>query len=409
MVNILSLDGGGTWALLQARALAALYPGESGHQILSRFDYAFANSGGSLVLGGLLMNWMPAAIEQQFIDSKLRETLYQPSPLWSARVFRLFKAGAKYSTPAKQKALDAIFGELPLASLPHANGRLTKVVIVAFDYVRSRAFFFRSPNPTRFPTVHDMTIASAVNASSTAPVLYYDRPAEFLVDLRYPDAPNSMPVNMQFWDGGVTGLNNPVAAAVAEATATNVPSHDIAALSIGTGSVLKSNNWNHQGGDRDQVAEPHEDSAPIADLKKLAEAVTDDPPDFASFLAHTMTGGAAPLRAETVANGRVIRMSPLVLGDFEHGLWQRPTWNELPRRLGDPDLFSRLQNMGMDAVTQSNVEDIGKLGTAWIADRAKNQPIRGNFFQDPAHGYHAEIGHLTFSAAKDAAAKLDLL
>ena len=64
MVNIISLDGGGTWALLQARVLANLYPNQRGHEILSRFDYAFANSGGSIVLGGLLMDLLPSEIER---------------------------------------------------------------------------------------------------------------------------------------------------------------------------------------------------------------------------------------------------------------------------------------------------------------------------------------------------------
>lgn len=408
MINILSLDGGGTWALLQARALAALYPGESGHAILSRFDYAFANSGGSIVLGGLLLDLMPAEIERHFTEAQLRATLYQPSPLWTAALLRLFKAGARYSTPAKQQALDAIFGGAPLASLPHANRRVTKVVIVAFDYVRSRAFFFRSPDPTRFPTVRNMTLASAIHASTTAPVLYFDRPAEFMVDLAYPDV-SSVPINMQFWDGGVTGLNNPVAAAVAEAISAKVPASGIAALSIGTGSVLKSNNWSHQGGDPAQLAAAHKRSTPIGDIAAMAEAALDDPPDFASFLAHTMTGGHAPTGRETVADGRVVRMSPLVLGNFVNGKWQRPAWNQPPVRPGGLDLFERLQNLGMDAVAQQDVDDIGKLGDAWLTDRAPNQPIRGNFFQDAAAGFHAEIGHLTFSAAREAAARLGLL
>jgi len=408
MVNILSLDGGGTWALLQARALAALYPGESGHRILSRFDYAFANSGGSIVLGGLLLDLMPVEIERHFTEAKLRGSLYRPSPLLSAAFFRIFKAGAKYSTPAKQKALDKIFGSLPLASLPHAGGQVTKVVIVAFDYVRSRAFFFRSPDPTRFPTIRNMTIASAVHASTTAPVLYFDRPAEFMVDLAYPDV-SSMPINMQFWDGGVTGLNNPVAAAVAEAISASVSSSEIAALSIGTGSVLKSNNWSHQGGDPAQLAPERKKLTPIGDVAALAEAVVDDPPDFASFLAHTMTGGHAPTGTETVTDGRIVRMSPLVLGDFVAGKWQRPAWNQPPLRSGGLDLFERLQNLGMDAVAQQEVDDIGKLGDAWLGGDAKNQPIRGNFFQDAAAGYHAEIGHLSFAAARAAAARLGLL
>ncbi len=406
MVNILSLDGGGTWALLQARALAALYPGQSGHQILSRFDYAFANSGGSIVLGGLMLDLLPADIERQFTDAKLRDTLYQPSPLIADFLLRQVNAGAKYSTPAKGQALDDIFGTLPLVSLRHANGRLTKFVIVAFDYVRSRAFLFRSPATTRFPTVHNMTVASAVHASSTAPVLYYDRPAEFLVELQYPGVTSS-PVNMQFWDGGVTGLNNPVAAAVAEATAAGVAPDQIAVLSIGTGSVLRSNNCD-QTGDPAQRSPLRLNQNPVADIKELAEAVVDDPPDFASFLAHTATGGRAPVDAATVTDTRIVRMSPLVLGDY-HREWQRPAWNGPPVQAGGHDLFERLQNLGVDAIAQQDVDDIGTLGSAWLADRAKNQPIRGNFFQDAAAGYHAEIGHLTFSVAKAAAAKLGLL
>lgn len=406
MINILSLDGGGTWALLEARALAALYPGEGGHRILSRFDYAFANSGGSIVLGGLLKDMTPAEIERQFTDPNLRATLYQTSPLALDWILRRFGAGAKYSTPAKQKALNDIFGTLPLASLQHDNGRLTKVVIVAFDYIRSRAFFFRSPGTVRFPTVHEMTVASAIHASTTAPVLYYDRPAQFLVDLRYPGF-TGVPINMQFWDGGVTGLNNPVAAAVAEAMSAGAPADSIAVLSIGTGSVLRSNNCS-QTGDPAQLSPLREKLDPIADIKKLAEAVADDPPDFASFLAHTATGGIALLASQTTRDTRIVRMSPLVLGDFDRQ-WRRPAWNTPPVTRGGLDLFERLQQLGMDAVAQQDVEDIGALGTAWLTDRARNQPIRGNFFQEPDAGYHAEIGHVTFSAARAAAAGLGLL
>ena len=52
--RILSLDGGGTWALIQARALEKIY-GEStrGHEVLRKFDYVVANSGGSIVAGAL--------------------------------------------------------------------------------------------------------------------------------------------------------------------------------------------------------------------------------------------------------------------------------------------------------------------------------------------------------------------
>ena len=51
--RILSLDGGGSWALIQVRALIDMYGGgTTGHQVLQDFDMVAANSGGSVVLGG---------------------------------------------------------------------------------------------------------------------------------------------------------------------------------------------------------------------------------------------------------------------------------------------------------------------------------------------------------------------
>jgi uncharacterized protein len=50
---ILSLDGGGTWSLIQIRVLQHLYgPDATGHEVLSNFGLVVANSGGSVVFGG---------------------------------------------------------------------------------------------------------------------------------------------------------------------------------------------------------------------------------------------------------------------------------------------------------------------------------------------------------------------
>ena len=57
--RILSLDGGGSWALIQVKALIDLYSrtGDgkdvTGHDILRKFDLIAANSGGALTLAGL--------------------------------------------------------------------------------------------------------------------------------------------------------------------------------------------------------------------------------------------------------------------------------------------------------------------------------------------------------------------
>jgi len=48
--QILSLDGGGSWAMIQARVLKDIYGDINGHALLKQFDMAISNSGDSLVL-----------------------------------------------------------------------------------------------------------------------------------------------------------------------------------------------------------------------------------------------------------------------------------------------------------------------------------------------------------------------
>jgi len=41
--KILSLDGGGSWALIQAKVLHNMYGDITGHELLRKFDMAIAN------------------------------------------------------------------------------------------------------------------------------------------------------------------------------------------------------------------------------------------------------------------------------------------------------------------------------------------------------------------------------
>ena len=96
---------------------------------------------------------------------------------------------------------------------------------VGFDYELSRAAFFRS-QATSSPSwgdggSADVTLAEAIHASTNAPVNYFDAPALL---------PSC---NARFWDGGITGCNNPVLAAVTEALVKQHKNTDIVALSIG--------------------------------------------------------------------------------------------------------------------------------------------------------------------------------
>jgi hypothetical protein len=72
-MRILTLDGGGTWALSQALALGSLYGDTtSGRAILRQFDYVAATSGGSIVMGCLLNDWSPGRITEFFLNEDER-------------------------------------------------------------------------------------------------------------------------------------------------------------------------------------------------------------------------------------------------------------------------------------------------------------------------------------------------
>jgi patatin-like phospholipase/acyl hydrolase len=71
--RILSLDGGGTWALIQAKVLMDMYGADTdGEKILANFDLVAANSGGGIVAAGLIANLTPAKILNLFFDGNLR-------------------------------------------------------------------------------------------------------------------------------------------------------------------------------------------------------------------------------------------------------------------------------------------------------------------------------------------------
>jgi len=123
--RILSLDGGGSWALIQVRTLQALYGEDArGHAVLAHFDLVAANSGGALVLGALLENMPLTAIAQLFLDAASRAKLFAPLGLTHI-VDKVLQAtlhvGAKYSTVAKLAGIQALLpgiGGCALNALP---------------------------------------------------------------------------------------------------------------------------------------------------------------------------------------------------------------------------------------------------------------------------------------------------
>jgi hypothetical protein len=235
------------------------------------------------------------------------------------------------------------------------------LLIIGFDYDRNRATFFRSaPAGTGakwgIGETSSVSLAEAIHASTNAPVNYFDAPATF------PDQPG------RYWDGAITGCNNPVLAAVTEAVVLGQKPTDIVALSIGTASVALP--WPAQGQAASPLTQSLIDPGLVTDLRKLATSILDDPPDIATFLAHVMTGGSQGVPAP--ADSRVVRMNPLISPVKDGGgNWAAPPGMTVAQ-------FSYLAKLDMDAVEQAQVDAIAAYADLWLQSKVPNQPIRMN-------------------------------
>lgn len=382
--HILSLDGGGAWALLQVRALQAIH-GENaaGHDVLRCYDMVAATSGGSLVLGGLVEGLTLRKLLGFFNDEDERRAVFSPTRSASARLMRRFlRVGARYSTEAKLPALLRVMPEKGskhvadvVDGLCGPAGAAVHLLIVAFNYDTNRAALFRSsgydrPGAGRGMVSDDISLADAIHASTNAPIMYFDAPAHLT---RHED---------RFWDGGLTGLNNPVLAAVTEALALGHAPHHLRVLSLGTGTVQLP------------VIPPdarrrHRRAVPgfLSDVAKAAHAILGDPPDFATYVAHMVTGAAAGVPKH--AGGRVIRLNPLI------ARYQPGSGEEKVPEGFDETKLRQLEELDMDAVEQWQVELINEYGDLWLCNKAPNQPVRA----EPGT-LKPGIGHATFAEGR---------
>jgi hypothetical protein len=384
--RILSLDGGGTWALIQIKALIALY-GEttSGRAVLQDFDLAAANSGGSIVLGGLVEGLALQDILGLFQDQAGRESVFSPThSLGNRALHDLTGLGPKYSAENKLVALENALpdkGTTPLGRAVagiHRSGSNEDVhlLIIGFDYDRNRAAFFRS-SPVSGPAwgvgdAEDVTLAEAIHASTNAPVNYFDAPAGF------PDHPG------RYWDGAICGCNNPVLAAVTEAIGIGQNPMNLAALSLGTAAVALP--WPKAGEESSPYVRKMAKPGIETDLRKLASSILDDPVDIATFLAHVMTGSGMGLN-NPVTDSRIVRMSPLISPVKTAGAWSAPGSMSAAQ-------FTYLANLDMDAVQQAQVDAISQYADLWVQGQAPNQPIRMD-----GDTLTPELGQTTFQGA----------
>jgi len=401
--NILSLDGGGTWALIQVKALLRLYGDITGHEVLKRFNLVAATSGGSIVLAALVENMRLSVLLGCFQSQGWRERIFVNLP-WYDKLTRVIGLGPRFSTEEKLSGLQHVFplnGATPMPGIPalviKTVGNSPQFLITSFNYDRQRVAFFRSQTNSRAasfsPTLQNATLVEAVHASTNAPINFFNIPAQIQ---------NS---NARYWDGGVSGNNNPVLAAVTEALANQIPRKRIRALSIGTGNVfLPLADGSNIGS---PLVQARENQGLVNDVKEIATSIIDDPPDAASFIAHISLGGRLPQAAgDIIGDGPVVRMNPMVqpvLNDANDPRgkieWVLPGQQQTPPNPDSLDMadFQKLLELDIAVVDDPDVEVIGRFCDKWLDDIVTNQPIRVR-----SDTFAPEIGHNKFSQARAA-------
>ena len=371
--RILSLDGGGTWALLQAIALAEIYGHDAtGHVVLADFDMAVANSGGSIVLAGLMADFPLARLIALFGTAAQVQSIFVKLNVLE----KLANPPAKYSTEKKLSGLRAVLagdGDRTMdqwtAHLPtRPGGSPLKAMIVGFDYDTQRAEFFRTYTSGMGSAASRIRLVDAVHASSDAPVAFFNKPTEC--------------GGHRYWDGAVAGFNNPLMGGVTEALALGVDPAQIQVRSIGTANVRLA----PPNSGPPELCETRPSPGPLADLQKIAGSVTDDPPDTANYTAWIMLGRPAPGLPTPVDSGPVVRLNASVQPLHTPAGWAPPPGYSLAD-------FKAIANLAMDAREQSDIDRIKTLGAAWIAGAMPNQPIRSNA------ALERTVGDPTFAAA----------
>src|SRR5262245_16470704 len=414
--KILSLDGGGTWAVIQVMALQKLYtPDATGSEVLRHFDLVVANSGGSIVAAGLFLNLKLSEIRALFETTELRQQIFVSVAAWKRAIETIVSVGPKFDAAAKLAGLQRIFDryapKVTVAAVAEQHRQRTgtpcDLVLIGYNYDRDRATFFRSSQNSRAAgswAAQDVSLAGAVHASSNAPVNYFDAPAEVTVGGR----------RQRFWDGAIAGFNNPVMAGVVEALSNGTPSGDVRVLSLGTGNVFLPlhDPTDECTAELDVLELRPKPSGFRTDLPKLATSILSDPPDAASFIAHVTLGGPIPANPDETSIGPVTRLNPLIQPVLATGnRWILPPnlpgtqfqWGgfpvDAPAALNEEE-FGLLRDLDLAALEPDEIALIIKFAETWMADHVPNQPVR------PHKQLDCQIGHRWFSQGL-AQAKID--
>lgn len=431
--KILSLDGGASWCMVQARVLQDIYGDVPGHELLKQFDTVIANSGGSVLLGLLCSNMTLSEIVSFYKNSEKLKQVFPRLLPWERFFLQLlqksFGLGPKYSAARKLRGLRKLIvhdpqrttadvlgtflNDIPSLFGKNDNGREVQIVISAFDYFRQRAGFFRSninSSAGRFNSkYYQVTLGEAIHASTNAPVNYYDAPATVRLKLLTGNRSEKDNRNSWFWDGAVAGFNNPVLAGLVEAITNNkdnIGLNEFFVLTLGTGLSRKAIITDDVTSDNSQVrrlfkinkgkpfVEDKKNFGFMNDVKKISSGILSDPPDSATFIAYSFLNPTLNNNKSTL-----VRINPLISPECNEGIYGYPAvYNN------DKKNFIKLMNLDFDIWKDEDIKLIDTMCDRFIANTKngnclQNQLIRGEFKNAPdSNGY---LGYPTYLQAKE--------
>ncbi|MEM9143486.1 MAG: patatin-like phospholipase family protein [Bacteroidota bacterium] len=373
MYDILALDGGGSWALIQLLTLKERYkdafPDLRGHDILAQFDLVIANSGGSIVLAALAENKTVDEALELFNDRAIRESIFTRNgfrdSFWPASISRWFGFGPKYSSKAKGDAFAQLFPKthkVTMDQIPKSIGKENlKLVVCTYDALNNRAKFFRSYHSEgRQPEFVSLT--RAVHGSSNAPIQYFDFPARFKAQ--------GSNVYYELWDGALGGFNNPVAAGLIEAHKLGIPMDQVRVVSLGTGNRLMSMEEKERFYQVKQIAMRnrrkklkfwtygHQTEYFKRTVLNQAKTILYQPPDWANYVAKAFLS----VGCQQVEEDQLLRFSPMIHVDSH-------TDSEVVA------LLNALYKMDMDLTQEADIRRVEACFARWREGKIKNQPI----------------------------------
>ena len=382
--RILSMDGGGSWALIEVRALIELYsPTTTGHEVLADFDLVAGNSGGSQVLAGLLEDLTLKDLLAYYQDEAMRRSLFSPTPNWLYRwLNRHIDIGPAYSTHRKLEVLQEHLPKTGSKTLAEAAKGLGRG---AADIHRlDHRFRLRRQSLGLLPLGVDLGSGlgpwpcGRCDACRGNPCLDQCTGELF----RRPGNPAQRRALLGWRYHGLQQSDRSPPSPRRSAEGKRRP---ISSCSAWVPARCRCRPAVRRTRPNSPFVRPPGKTGLLNDIHRLATSIMDDPPDVATFLAHVMTGGDTNIAGSPAS--RVVRMNPKISPVGAPGAWGPPG------KMTDQQ-FKDISTLAVDALEQKDVDKIAAYTELWLKGEVPNQPIR-----EDTTTMKLELGSATFKEA----------